>query len=135
MKVLYYLDGSDDAIMKLDKLVDFVKPFSASVEALFVLDKNLALEISNQTGDKLSKVLVDLEEKGWNQLYYVQETLLDAGVPVNINLIEGTPINVVLTRAKEFDLLVVTRSLQKAGVRYKILQQIMESSPAPVLFI
>ncbi len=135
MKILYYLDGRDEALTKLDTLVELIKPLSPILEAVFVLDRNLALEISNQTREKLSKVLVDLEEKGWNQLYYVQEYLLDSGIPVSINLLEGTPLSTLLSRAKNFDLLVVVRSSGKEGLKYKVLQQIMESSPIPVLFL
>ncbi|MEA1912917.1 MAG: universal stress protein [candidate division WOR-3 bacterium] len=134
--LLYIVSG--ELRTSWNRAIELSKALSATLYALFIVDKEIVRKIARLKGDGEIDTAVKIEEEGWKYLYYLEEMAVDSGVKTALFLEEGNTIDILrsFVREKNIDLLIVGHSREQGiGGRKgeRIIEQLVEYIPCPVL--
>lgn len=136
-KILLYI-VSGETRTSWDRAIELSRSLSASLFALFVVDREMVRKVSKLRGTDEVDTAIEIEEEGWKYLYYLEEKAVDNGVRTALFLKEGNPIDIIrsFVKEREIELLVVGykqgtgREVWKSG---RVIEQLIEHIPCPVL--
>lgn len=136
-KILLYMISGDKR-ESWNRAIELSKALSASLYALYIIDKEVVRKVSRLEEEDEIDTAVKMEEEGWKYLYHLEEKAVDAGINTALFLEEGTPVDILrnFVKEKKVDLLVVGHSRGKGrGGRKqtRLIEELVSYIPCPVL--
>jgi nucleotide-binding universal stress UspA family protein len=134
--LLYIISGETRA--SWDRAVEISKGLSATLYALFIVDKDLVKTVASMKGLDEIDTAIQIEEEGWKYLYYLEDMAVNEGVKTALFVEEGDTIDILRKFVKErnIELLIVGhRSGQGVEGRKveRMIQQMIEYVQCPIL--
>ncbi|MDD3626268.1 MAG: universal stress protein [bacterium] len=138
-RILIPISGTEEE----EQIGDYIQRYSTDDTIVFLVFINDETQI-NQIARVLKKepleVKVDLEEKGWRALYFLEEKFQDLKIKSNIQMVSGHPSEIIkkLIRKLNIDLLLIMKKSNKGIVgraEEKIMEEVIGHSDIPILLI
>lgn len=134
-QILVPTDGSDGARIAAEHAIELAEQFDASIHAIYALDPGtLAPEASSDI------VLETLQDTGESALETIAEDADAAGIPIETEMLNGSPHRVILDYADENDIdLIVMGTHGRTGLDRFLLgsvtERVVRSADIPVLTV
>lgn len=134
--LLYIISGETRA--SWERAIELSKGLSATLYALFVIDRDLVQTVAGMRGLDEIDTAVEIEEEGWKYLYYLEEMAVDEGVKTALFVEEGDSIDILrqFVRDREIELLIVGHRGEtgREGRREeRMIQQLIQYVQCPIL--
>ncbi len=134
--LLYIVSGETRA--SWDRAIEISKGLSATLYALFVVDKDIVKTVSDLRKTDEIDTAIKIEEEGWKYLYYLEDMAVNQGVKTALFVEEGDTIDILrkFVKEKKIELLIVghRRGLRIEGRREeRMVQQLIEYVQCPIL--
>jgi nucleotide-binding universal stress UspA family protein len=132
-RILVPIDGSPRSDDATDHSVGIAKAMGSAVVFLFVIDT-----VHNYQEGVMPQVLRALAEEGTACLERAKNIATAAGAVVDVELLEGDPVEVIVDRAQDFDLLVMAstgKGLWKRLTVGSVTEAVLRRSPCPILIV
>lgn len=134
--LLYIISGETRA--SWNRAVELSKGLSATLYALFIVDKDLVKTVASMKGLDEIDTAIQIEEEGWKYLYYLEDMAVNEGVKTAIFVEEGDFIGILrkFVKEKNIELLIVGHRSQEGveGRREeRMIQQLIEYVQCPIL--
>jgi nucleotide-binding universal stress UspA family protein len=134
--LLYIISGETRA--SWNRAVELSKGLSATLYALFIVDKDLVKTVASMKGLDEIDTAIQIEEEGWKYLYYLEDMAVNEGVKTAIFVEEGDFIGILRKFVKERDIeLLIVGHRSGAGIEgrreERMIQQLIEYVQCPIL--
>jgi nucleotide-binding universal stress UspA family protein len=132
-RILVAVDGSACGERAVEHAVRLAATTGSTVVFLFVMD---TLREFNE--GVMPEVRRELQAQGTAVLDRAQKVAADAGVDAACELLEGSPADVIVEKAKNFDLVVMGshgKGLWKRLTVGSVTQSVLHRTPAPLLVV
>jgi nucleotide-binding universal stress UspA family protein len=134
--LLYIISGETRA--SWNRAVELSKGLSATLYALFVVDKEVVRTVASMRGLDEIDTAIQIEEEGWKYLYYLEDMAVNEGVKTAIFVEEGDFISILRKFVKEKDIeLLIVGHRSGQGIEGKreerMIQQLIEYVQCPIL--
>jgi nucleotide-binding universal stress UspA family protein len=133
--ILVPTDGSETTGVVLDHAIDIAQGRGATVHALYVIDDQALLTLSE---DMTGEVLDGLREEGKQAVSEARDRLDAAGLDSTSALVQGKPAEEIIAYASEqsVDLIAMgTRGDETTNMLGSTSQRVVTNAPAPVLTV
>ncbi|MEJ2568735.1 MAG: universal stress protein [candidate division WOR-3 bacterium] len=136
-KVLLYI-VSGETRASWNRAIEISKGLSATLYALFVVDKDIVKTVSNLRKADEIDTAIKIEEEGWKYLYYLEDMAVNEGVKTALFVEEGDTIDILrkFVKEKKIELLIIghRRGQGIEGRREeRMVQQLIEYVQCPIL--
>jgi nucleotide-binding universal stress UspA family protein len=136
-KILLYIISGDKRA-SWNRAVELSKGLSATLYALFIVDKELVKIVANMRGLNEIDTAILIEEEGWKYLYYLEDLAVNEGVKTALFVEEGDTIDILRKFVKERNIeLLIVGHRSGEGVEgrkeERMIQQLIEYVPCPIL--
>jgi len=136
-KILLYI-VSGEARASWNRAIEISKGLSATLYALFVVDKDIVKTVSDLRKSDEIDTAIKIEEEGWKYLYYLEDMAVNEGVKTALFVEEGDAIDILrkFVKEKKIELLIVGYHGGQGieGRREeKMVQQLIEYVQCPIL--
>ncbi|MGH7438464.1 MAG: universal stress protein [Polyangiaceae bacterium] len=131
--ILVPTDGSACSEMAERHAVALAKVAASTVGFLFVMDT-----VDNYWEGRMSEVRRKLSAAGHQALARARQTAIEAGVHAEAELLDGSPVEVILERAEDFDLVVMGshgKGLWKRLTVGSVTQAVLHRLTRPLLLV
>ncbi|HKM14156.1 MAG TPA: universal stress protein [Candidatus Methanomethylophilaceae archaeon] len=122
-KILVPTDGSEYAKAATKDAIELAKLSGGEVTAIFVVDKSMFANLPKDIA--MTGIHQTMEKEAQAALATVRELGEQRDIKVKLEIIDGTPANVIIDRSKEFDLIVMG-SLGKTGMTRLLVGSVAE---------
>ncbi|HDS08872.1 MAG TPA: hypothetical protein ENN73_01480 [Firmicutes bacterium] len=138
-RILIPISGTEEE----ENITDYLLPYKTEetiIYLVFINDETQINQISRVMKKEPLQVKVDLEEKGWRALYFLEEKFQDLKFKSNIQMISGHPVEIIkgLVRKLKIDLLVFIKKSSK-GIsgrsEEKVMEEVIGHTEIPILLI
>lgn len=138
-KVLMPVTGVEDE----DKVIDYIAEHVDEESVLFlvfIVDETQINQIARVLKKEPVEVRVDIEEKGWRSLYYLEEKLQENEIRSNIQMLTGHPAELIkklIMRLHITMLLMMKKSGKGIAGRAeeKLIEDLINHIEIPILII
>jgi nucleotide-binding universal stress UspA family protein len=134
-RILVPTDGSVCSDRAVDHAVAIARAMGATVAFLFVMD---TLRTYQEGVVTVAQALETLGAQGKASLDRAQQAATKAGVPAGAELVEGGPVEVIVQRAPDFDLVVMGshgKGLWKRLALGSVTQAVLHRITRPLLVV
>lgn len=136
-KILLYI-VSGETRGSWDRAIEISKGLSATLYALFVVDKDIVKTVSDLRKADEIDTAIKIEEEGWKYLYYLEDMAVNEGVRTALFVEEGDTIDILrkFVIEKKIELLIIghRRGQGIEGRREeRMVQQLIEYVQCPIL--
>lgn len=136
-KILVPTDGSEFTKAAIVKAVELAKLVGGQITALYVVDKTALAGIPADAS--LTNVYASLKKEGQAALDYVGRMCDNAGVPIDVKIREGSPVNEILAESEDGYDLIVMGTLGRTGMSKLLMgsvaEKVVRTSDCPVMVV
>jgi nucleotide-binding universal stress UspA family protein len=140
-KILLVIEGGEMDAAAIQTARAIARANTAGLLVMHVVDHMMINRMKRISQQSAAEIEIELEEKGWKALYFVEEAAKDAGIPTMILQKSGFVEKEVLSEASrlDVDLIIMAYSRKLPGQARRLAQgrfeKVVENAHCSVLIV
>ena len=126
-----------------ETVIDYIEEYKSEdtiIYLVFIIDQTQINQIARMLNRDITEVKVEIEEKGWRSLYFLEEQFSEFKIRSNIQMLSGFPADVIRKMIMRFDInMLVLRKKASKGIvgrtEEKLMEELIGHTEIPILII
>ena len=126
-----------------ETVIDYIEEYKSKdtiIYLVFIIDQTQINQIARMLNRDITEVKVEIEEKGWRSLYFLEEQFSEFKIRSNIQMLSGFPADVIRKMIMRFDInMLVLRKKASKGIvgrtEEKLMEELIGHTEIPILII
>ncbi len=126
-----------------ETIIDYIEEYKSEdtiIYLVFIIDQTQINQLARMLNRDITEVKVEIEEKGWRSLYFLEEQFSEFKIRSNIQMLSGFPADVIRKMIMRFDInMLVLRKKTSKGIvgrtEEKLMEELIGHTEIPILII
>ncbi len=126
-----------------ETIIDYIEEYKSEdtiIYLVFIIDQTQINQLARMLNRDITEVKVEIEEKGWRSLYFLEEQFSEFKIRSNIQMLSGFPADVIRKMIMRFDInMLVLRKKASKGIvgrtEEKLMEELIGHTEIPILII
>ncbi len=126
-----------------ETVIDYIEEYKSEntiIYLVFIIDQTQINQLARMLNRDITEVKVEIEEKGWRSLYFLEEQFSEFKIRTNIQMLSGFPADVIRKMIMRFNInMLVLRKKSTKGIvgraEEKLMEELIGHTQIPILII